>query len=183
MGTLIVGNLGIGLASGLGGVAVPAAAISLGTAALAGIFSAAGAVGDLVGGLAYGSRRWQLPLATRLVAAQSASAVVGACLALSAGSIPAMLLVMPSTGAAGAVQGITTSALLDDVAAPGTLTGSYALLVSCGLAGSAAGYAIGGVLTTTVGPKEMFAAAAAAGAAAAVWYSRRRQTLKPRSSG
>lgn len=179
MRTLIVGNLGIGLAAGLCGVAIPAVAIALGTAALAGVFSAASAVGDLLGGLAYGSRRWRPPLAARLVAAQCGSAVVGACLALSAGSIPAMLLVMPATGAAGAVQGITTSALLDDVAAPGTLTGSYALLVSCGLAGSAAGYAVGGVLIGVIGPRNMFLAAAAAGFAAAAWYIRRCQTLKP----
>jgi MFS family permease len=182
MRTLIVGNLGIGLAAGLCGVAIPAAAITLGAAALAGVFSAAGAVGDLLGGLAYGSRRWHFPLAVRLIAAQCGSAVVGLCLALSAGSIPAILLVMPASGAAGAIQGITTSALLDDVAAAGALTGSYALLVSCGLAGSAAGYVVAGALTSVIGPRSMFLAAAAAGAAAAGWYFHRRQTLKPRTA-
>ena len=59
--TLIAGNLIIGLTAGLCGVAVPATAVALGTAALAGVFSAAGAAGDLLGGLAYGGRRWRLP--------------------------------------------------------------------------------------------------------------------------
>ena len=180
MRTLIAGNLAIGLAAGLGGVAVPAAAIALGSAALSGVFAATGAAGDLLGGLAYGARRWRLPLASRLVTAQCWSAVAGACLAFAAGSIPAMLLVMPASGAAGAVQGITTSALLDDVAEPGQLTGSYALLVSCGLAGSGAGYALGGVLTSAIGTRNTFLAAAAAGFTAAGWYLRRHRTLQSR---
>ena len=144
MRTLMAGNLAIGLAAGLSGVAVPAVAVALGAAAMAGVFGAAGAAGDLCGGLLYGGSRWRLPLATRLVASQSGSAAAGACLALACGSIPAMLLVLPVSGAAGAAQGITTTTLLNDVAEPGLLTGSYALLVSCGLAGSAAGYAAGG---------------------------------------
>ena len=179
--TLIAGNLAIGLAAGLSGVAVPAAAVTLGAAALAGVFGAAGAVGDLCGGLAYGTRRWRLPLALRLVAAQCGSALVGACLALASGSIPGMMLVMPVSGAAGAVQGITTTTLLDDVAEPGALTGAYALLVSCGLAGSAVGYAVGGTLVSAAGVRDMFLVAAAVGLAAAGWYARRLRTIEPRS--
>ena len=180
MRTLIAGNLALGLAAGLGGVAVPATAVVLGAAALAGVFGAAGAAGDLCGGLAYGSRRWRLPLALRLVAAQCGSAIAGACLALASGSIPAMMLVMPASGAAGAVQGITTTTLLDDVAEPGALTGAYAMLVSCGLAGSAAGYAVGGTLVAAAGVRDTFLAAAAVGLAAAGWYARRLRTLEPR---
>ena len=180
MRTLMAGNLVIGLAAGLCGVAVPAAAITLGTAALAGAFGAAGAAGDLCGGLVYGSRRWRLPLAFRLVAAQCGSVVVGVGLAFAGGSIPAMMLVMPLNGAAGAVQGITTTTLLDDVAEPGALTGSYALVVSCGLAGSAAGYAVGGTLVSAAGVRGTFLAAAVVGLAAAGWYARRLRTLQPR---
>lgn len=180
MRTLIAGNLAIGLAAGLSGVAVPAAAVALGAAALAGVFAAAGAAGDLCGGLIYGSVRWRLPLTSRLVAAQCGSAVIGACLALASRSIPAMMLVMSVSGTVGAAQGITTTTLLDDVAEPGTLTGSYALLVSCGLAGSAAGYAAGGTLVTATGVRDTFLMAAAAGLAAAGWYARRLQTLRPR---
>jgi MFS family permease len=90
-----------------------------------------------------------------------------------------MMLMMPVNGAAGAVQGITTTALLDDVAEPGALTGSYALLVSCGLAGSAAGYAVGGTLVSAAGIRGTFLAAAAVGLAAAGWYARRLRTLQP----
>ena len=171
MRTLIAGNVAIGLAAGLSGIAVPAAAIALGAASLAGVFGAAGAAGDLCGGLIYGSRRWRLSLATRLVAAQCGSAVIGVCLALASGSIPAMMLVLPVSGAAGAAQGITTTALLDDIAEPGMLTGSYALLVSCGLAGSAVGYAAGGTLVNAAGIRGTLLAAAAAGAVAAGWYA------------
>ena len=91
-----------------------------------------------------------------------------------------MMLAVPVSGAAGAVQGITTTTLLDDVADPGSLTGSYALLVSCGLAGSAIGYAVGGILVSAAGIANTFLAAAAAGAAAAGWYARRSRTLQPR---
>jgi len=171
MRTLIAGNVAIGLAAGLSGIAVPAAAIALGAASLAGVFGAAGAADDLCGGLIYGSRRWRLSLATRLVAAQCGSAVIGVCLALASGSIPAMMLVLPVSGAAGAAQGITTTALLDDIAEPGMLTGSYALLVSCGLAGSAVGYAAGGTLVNAAGIRGTLLAAAAAGAVAAGWYA------------
>jgi predicted MFS family arabinose efflux permease len=90
-----------------------------------------------------------------------------------------MMLAVTVSGAAGAVQGITTTTLLDDVAEPGSLTGSYALLVSCGLAGSAAGYAVGGILVSAAGIAHTFLAAAAAGTAAAGWYARRRRTLAP----
>jgi MFS family permease len=180
MRTLIAGNLAIGLAAGLSGVAVPAAAIALGAAALAGVFSAAGAAGDLCGGLVYGGRRWRPPLASRLVAAQCGSAIVGVGLALASGSVPGMVLVMPVSGAAGAIQGITTTTLLDDVAEPGMLTGSYALLVSCGLAGSAAGYAVGGTLVSAAGIGGTFLMAAAVALAAAGWYARRLRTLEPR---
>ena len=93
-----------------------------------------------------------------------------------------MMLVMPVNGAAGAVQGITTTTLLDDVAEPGALTGSYALLVSCWLAGSAAGYAVGGTLVSAVGIRDMFLVAAAVGLAAAGWYARRLRTLDRGSS-
>lgn len=179
MRTLIAGNLAIGLAAGLCGVAVPAAAIDVGTAALAGVFGAAGAAGDLCGGLVYGSRRWHIPLGSRLVTAQLGSAIVGVCLALGSGSIAGMMLVMPLSGAAGAIQGITTTTLLDDVAEPGALTGSYALLVSFGLAGTAGGYAVGGTLIGAAGVRDTFLVAAAAGLAAAGWYARRRRTLAP----
>ena len=91
-----------------------------------------------------------------------------------------MMLAVTVSGAAGAVQGITTTTLLDDVADPGSLTGSYALLVSCGLAGSAIGYAVGGILVSAAGIANTFLAAAAAGAAAAGWYARRSRTLQPR---
>ncbi len=91
-----------------------------------------------------------------------------------------MLLVMPANGAAGAVQGITTSALLDDVAEPGRLTGSYALVVGCGLVGSGAGYAIGGALIGAIGIRNTFLTAAVAGVMAAGWYVRRRRALQPR---
>lgn len=181
MRTLVAGNAAAGLTAGLGGVAVPAAAIALGAAALAGIFSAAGAAGDLCGGLVYGSRRWRLPLASRLVAAQCGSAIASACLALASGSIPGIMLVMPVSGAAGAVAGITATTLLDDVAEPGALTGSYALLVSGGLTGSAAGYAVGGTLISVAGVRNMFLLAAAAGLAVTGWYARRLRTLETRS--
>jgi predicted MFS family arabinose efflux permease len=71
--------------------------------------------------------------------------------------------------------------LLDDIAEPGTLTGSYALLVSCGLTGSAAGYAAGGTLVNAAGTRGTLLAAAAAGLAAAIWYARRTRTLQPRT--
>jgi MFS family permease len=180
MRTLVMGNGGIGLTAGLVGVAVPAAAVVLGAAALAGVFSAAGAVGDFCGGLMYGARRWRMPLGSRLVAAQGGSVGAGVCLALASGTIVGMTLTMPLIGTAGAVQGVTATALLDDVADKGALTGSYAMLVGRGLLGSATGYVAGGILVPAVGVQATFLAAATIGIIVAGWYACRLPTLKAR---
>jgi hypothetical protein len=110
------------VAIGLSGVAVPVAAVVRGSR-LAGVLGAAAAGGDFCLGLVYGSRRWRLPLALRLVLAQRGSAIAGSGLALASASTLGMMLMMPASGAAGAVQGITTTTLPDDVAEPGALTG------------------------------------------------------------
>ena len=181
MRTLVVGNAGLGLAAGLVGVALPAAAIVLGAAALAGVFSAAGAFGDFCGGFIYGSRAWRAPLPSRLVAAQCGSAGTGVCLALASGTIVGMAVVMPLSGAAGAVQGVTATTLLDDVAEPGALTGSYAMLVGGGLVGSALGYLAGGLLVPATGVRAVFFISSAIGLAVAAWYARRVRTFKSSS--
>jgi hypothetical protein len=166
-----------GSASGLLGVGVPAVVIAHHAPALAGVLFALVAVGDLAGGLLYGSRPWPLAPHARLPALQAGDALVVAGLALDGDArwlAAAMLLV----GLLTAPMSITASALLDSVAASGALTEAYTLLVAAGLVGSAVGYAAGGTIAHTAGGGAVFAAAACAMAGAAAWNLARRDTLR-----
>jgi hypothetical protein len=59
--TLLVANTATGFAAGVAAVALPAAVLAHGPAALTGIAFAIGAAGDVIGGLTYGAIRWSPP--------------------------------------------------------------------------------------------------------------------------
>ena len=182
MRTLIFANLGAGMAGGMGSVAVPAAAIAHHVAALAGVLSAFYAIGDGVVGLAYGARAWRLPAHLRLPLLQACLAVGAACQGLA----PSLLWLAPLllvSGAINAPAGITTSALLDTVATEGALTEAYTVMVATGLAGSSAGYALGGTIAHEAGPSTVFFVAACVTVCVAAWTLLRRATLRSPASG
>jgi MFS family permease len=159
--TLLVAALGAGLAAGLTSVAVPAVAVANGAASVAGLLFAAGSAGDLIGGLVYGSRTWRMPLPLRLVCCQLSIAVASGLLAGATGHAQVMFGLMFVTGLAQAPGTIAISMLLDDVARKGYLGQSYTSMVAAGLAGIAAGSAIGGAVGDTSPVWLLFAAAGA----------------------
>lgn len=177
--TLLAAAMGAGLAAGLSSVAVPAVAVANGAASLAGLLFAAGSAGDLVGGLVYGARSWRMRLPLRLVCCQLSLAAAGALLACVTGHTQAMLVLMFVTGLVQAPGGIAISMLLDDVGRKGFLGQSYTSMVAAGLAGIAAGSAIGGAVGDSTAPWVLFAAAAAVMSATAAFTFWRRRTLSP----
>lgn len=177
MRTLLIANAAGGVIAGMSGVALPAVAIALGSAALTGIFSATGAASDVIGGLWYGGRRWSIPLTHRLIAIQGCFMLTAVGMSIAAGSIPAMIVVLVIGGTLASAGGITTGMLLDRVALPGTLTESYATLVSAGLIGSSIGYTAGGSLVEAVGFRWVYVLEGAGMAVVMVWITFRRRSL------
>ena len=148
MRMLVVTNAGAGVGLGVVTVAVPAALSAHHRLGLAGLAFAVNATADLAGGLLYGARRWRTGPRHRLAIAFVAVAAGLGCLAATTGSPAGLVVAMAAAGLVAPLVGITSSALLDDVAEPGTLTGSYALLVAAGLTGAAAGTVLAARLTT-----------------------------------
>jgi hypothetical protein len=80
-------------------------------------------------------------------------------------------------GMSRAPAGITTTSLLDAVAAEGALTGAYTVMVGLGLAGSAVGQAAAGEAASQLGPAAVFLLAAVTAAGVCLWTLVRRHTL------
>ena len=147
MRTLVTAGAAAGVGLGVVTVVVPAALSAHGRLGLAGPAFAVNAIADLTGGLVYGARRWRTGLPDRLAIALVAMAAGPACLAATTGSPIGLVIAMAVAGLVAPAVGITSSALLDDVAGPGALTGCYALLVCAGLAGAAVGSTVAARLT------------------------------------
>lgn len=176
MRTLALCNLGLGVIAGFVNVGVPAAAFDLKQAALSGVFFAVAAAGEVAGGLLYGARAWSVPPHQRLVVLVGAQSLALLAIAFGHGAI-VLAPLMLGLGLVRGPIGITSSILLDYVAAPGSLTEAYTILISMSLAGSAAGYAIGGVLGRDLGTGAVFVAAASAAILVLLWILIRRRTL------
>jgi hypothetical protein len=182
MRTLTVASAANGAVLGLLGVAVPALALSRHAAGLAGELSAVCAAGELAAGLVYGGRPWPLPLRARLAAALVALAASGATIGLVTGSTAAVATGMAVFGAAEAVTAITLTALIQQAAPPGAVTGSYAVIISAALTGTAAGNVAGGALAGA-GVRLVLMAAAAVAVTAATWTWWRTDTLRGTPAG
>lgn len=175
--TLLVANIALGFAGGVSAVALPAAVLAHGPAALAGVGFALGAVGDVVGGLVYGAIRWTPPRATQLVVALGLDALFGWAIAGAAGVLVALFVLLFVGSALVAVTPIASSALLDDVAPAGSLTTAYTATVGCGLIASSGGNAVAGAVAQRYGAGVTYCLAAAAVTIAAAWVWARRSTL------
>ena len=175
--TLLVANTAAGFAGGVGAVALPAAVLAHGPAALAGVGFALGAAGDVVGGLIYGAIRWSPPRATQLAAALALDAAFGWAIAGASGVLVALFALMFVGSTLVAVTPIASSALLDDVAPPNAITTAYTATVGCGLVAASGGNAVAGAVAQHYGPAAAFCLAAAAITAAAAWVTVRRGSL------
>lgn len=148
--------LATGAASGMTAVGIPAVALAVGRAGLSGIAFAMIAVGDLVGGVLYGSRGTNRALGRQLVAAQLA-AITCAVAVVAVGAWPVILVVVLFAGAlVAAPAGIVTSALLDQVSRPDRIAAGYTMIVSSGLIGSAIASSVAGRLADQFGPRVPF---------------------------
>ncbi|HEX4213860.1 MAG TPA: MFS transporter, partial [Candidatus Dormibacteraeota bacterium] len=81
--TLIGANLVVGVAGGMGAVAVPALALAAHIAAFSGVLFSLASIGDGVVGLIYGGRAWRMPAPLRLVLLQACSTVITGAQALA----------------------------------------------------------------------------------------------------
>ena len=179
--TLLVSNTALGFAAGAIAVALPAAALAHGQAAAAGIGFAAMSTGDLAGGLVYGVIRWRISRPVQLAVSTAAAAGADWLAVSMSGSLPALFGALLCGGALGACVPICSSALLDDLAPPGTLTTSYTVMVGSGLVAGSAGNAVAGVVAGRAGVGWAFALGAGAVSLAAIWVAARRSALVPAS--
>jgi MFS family permease len=164
---------GFGTALGIVQVAVPAFAADGGSAETGGLLLAALSAGSLAGGLVYGARSWPGRPAIRL-AVMLAGLAAGCALLAAATSnlvLAATLLVVGTLVAPCAIAG---SALLDDVAPPGTVTEAFTVMIMGIVAGNAVGNALGGALVDGPGyERAALTAAVIAAGGAALAYTRR----------
>jgi MFS family permease len=137
--------LAFGTAFGIAQVAVPAFTLERRSASAGGVLLACLSLGSLVGGVAYGARRWPGALPPRLALVMLGLGAGYALLALPDDYVPlAVLLVLAGTLLAPAT--VICSTLLDTVAPPGTVTEAFAVMVTGIVAGVAIGNALGGSL-------------------------------------
>ncbi|MZE76270.1 MFS transporter [Streptomyces xinghaiensis] len=160
LAVLLLLAAGSGLSAGIVLVAVPAAALALGTAADSGVLIATVSAGEIVAGLAFGARRWRWSAARLLLAALAGSAVTAGLAAWAASSLALLFPALFLVGVCGGPSAIASSALLDTLASRSALTKSYTLLVSAWLVGGALGNAAGGAVTESLGHRQAFALSA-----------------------
>jgi MFS family permease len=179
--TVFAALAAMGAAIGIVQVAVPAFTAAGGSAETGGLLLAALSAGSLAGGLVYGARSWPGPPAIRL--ALMLAALAGGCALLAAaGSNFALALALLAVGVLLAPTSIAGSALLDDVAPPGTVTEAFTAMIMGIVAGAAAGNALGGALVDGPGYESAALAAAAIAAGGAALTYARRSTLGTRSA-
>jgi hypothetical protein len=152
---------------GLLEIGVTAYALESGRPALAGLILGLMSVGSAVGGLAYGSRSWRLPLARQFALMLSIMGIGIALLALIAN-----VFVFAALGiAAGVVMApalIIQSMLVARTAPPQYATEAFTWSASCLLTGVGLGLAAGGLLLERVTSWAVFTAAGAVALLAAL---------------
>lgn len=149
--TILVTMLGFGASAGIVTVALPATLAGPDQVFVGLAFSAL-ALGDLVAGLLYGSRRWPGGLHTHLMLSCFGAASAAAALAALAGSPVLAVVMMFLVGAAGTPAAIVTSALLDQVVHPSRLTVAFTAMVATNLVALSLGSSVGGTVVDGIGP-------------------------------
>ncbi len=152
---------------GLLEIGVTAYALESGRPALAGLILGLMSVGSAVGGLAYGSRSWRLPLARQFALMLSIMGIGIALLALIAN-----VFLFAALGiAAGVVMApalIIQSMLVAKTAPPQYATEAFTWSASCLLSGVGVGLAAGGLLLERANSSAVFVAAGAVALSAAL---------------
>lgn len=157
LAVLLLIAAGTGVSAGVAAVAVPAAALALGTAADSGALIAMISAGEIIAGLAFGALPWGWSPARLLLAALAGSAVAAGLAAWAASSLALLFPALFLVGMCGGPAAIASSALLDTLASRATLTRSYTLMVSVWLVGGALGNTVGGAITESFGHRQALA--------------------------
>ncbi|HVX45993.1 MAG TPA: MFS transporter [Mycobacteriales bacterium] len=177
MVTLLLANSFTGFAAGIGSVALPAAVLAHGPAALTGVGFAVSAAGDVIGGLGYGAIGWSPRRSAQLAMVLAVDAVFGWAIAAASGVLVALLVLLFVSSVLLAVGPIASSALLDTVAPRQALTTAYTAIVGCGLIAGAIGNAVGGAVAERHGAGAAYGLAALAVTVAAAWVTARLRSL------
>ena len=172
--TLVLVLLPVGVAFGAIEVAVPAFAENHGSRATAGVLLAVWGLGSMLGGLWYGTRRWETPPGRRFAAILAVLPLAMAPVGL-AGSPAALGVLLVVAGAPIAPAFTTAYTLVNRLAPPGAITEAFTVTTTAVVAGIALGNAAAGALVDSIGPGWTFVAAAAvSGLAPATALGRRR---------
>lgn len=179
MRTLVAATVLTDAALGAVEFAVAAFARDRGQQAIAGVLLGVFCASSVVGGLAYGTRRWQLSTGRRLVMLQAVAMALLLPLPL-AQSLVEFGILLALAGAPFAAAWATSSLSVDDVAPPASAGEAYSLLNAGNGVGVALGGAAAGALTQVGGTSAALIAAAFAVGLAALWTLGRLGTLAPR---
>lgn len=133
-------------------VALPSIEADQGRPGLSGLLLGAIALGELVGALAYGARRWPGSRRRHLTFALPAAAAAYGSAAVLADLTSALVAGLFLSGVAAAPVVVVLSALIDDIVGPEAVAGSYTLLVAAGLVAVAVGSAATGFVADLLPP-------------------------------
>ena len=177
MRTLMLAIVPTGIAFGVLEVAMPAFAVEEGhSAALAGIFLSAMAVGSVLGGLWYGARHWSGPIVARFIGLEILF-TIGLLPLLLASSVATMVVLMAIAGLALAPSAAAGYLVVDHIAPPGTVTEATTWVMTANVAGGALGAAVGGVVVQNVSVQAALIVACAGPALGTLVAVARRGTL------
>jgi MFS family permease len=144
-------------------------ATSLGHKPISGLILGAYALGSATGGLWYGSRTWQMPVARRMAVTLTAT-VAGVCTFWAMPDLVLLTIVIYLCGMTIAPTLIAAFSLLEATALPGRSTEAMSWLSTGISIGVAAGSTAAGFILDAFGPRWGYIFAAACGAAAAALY-------------
>lgn len=140
--TVLLATLGFGISTGVVTVGLPAVLDVL-DPKLAGIAFTALALGDLVSGVVYGSRRWPGTLPRHLLLSLFCAGLAASLLASLSNWVLLAIGLMFLLGAMGTPAGIVMSALLDTTVHSSRLTAAFTTMVATNLVAVSIGSAAG----------------------------------------
>jgi hypothetical protein len=178
MRTVALAAMGFGVTVGFVEVAVPAAATEAGSPSVGGLLLGLFSISSVLFGVFYAAHPWPRSLALRLPALMGAFAVLIAVLAIPSSLIglgAALLL----AGTMITPQSTATSATIEVVAPPGTVTEAFAWVITAVTFGLAGGQSLSGQLIDHVGVWASFVASALFGLLfTAVLWARRHTVVQ-----
>ena len=176
--TLVIGTIPIGMTLGATEVILPAFSEDEGARALGGVLLAVWTAGSVAGGLAYGARSFENPLADRFVLLATLLPLTLLPLVFAPSIAMMALLVLP----AGAIVAPTLASgnqLVGSVTPPAGRTEAYTWPLTALVLGVAAGNLGAGALVELAGWSTAFVGAAAVGISGSLVLRARQATLRP----